>query len=84
MESLYLIVPVSIIVFGLAVALFVWSVDDGQYDDLEGEAGRILYDEDDEAMAEAGTRTDGDDEPGTKPSPGQDGETAADHGDRRL
>lgn len=50
MESLYLIVPVSILLFGLAVALFMWSVEDGQYDDLEGEGGRILYDEDSDAM----------------------------------
>lgn len=53
MASLYLIVPVSIVLFGLAAALFMWSVEDGQYDDLEGEGGRILYDEDDDSMAEA-------------------------------
>lgn len=54
MESMYLIVPAALILFGLAVVMFFWSVDDGQYEDLEGEGSRILYDEDLDAMSEAG------------------------------
>ena len=46
MESIYLLIPVSVIlVFGIAVA-FWWSVRSGQFDDLEGPAFRILMDED--------------------------------------
>lgn len=46
MESVYLLIPVSVIlVFGIAVA-FWWSVRSGQFDDLEGPAFRILMDDD--------------------------------------
>jgi len=35
--------------FGLcALILLLWSLGSGQYDDLEGEAHRILMDEDEE------------------------------------
>jgi len=46
MESVYLLIPVSVlIVFGIAVA-FWWSVRNGQFDDLEGPGFRVLMDED--------------------------------------
>jgi cbb3-type cytochrome oxidase maturation protein len=46
MESLYLLIPVSVIlVFVFAVA-FWWSLRSGQYDDLEGPAYRVLMDDD--------------------------------------
>lgn len=46
MESVYLLIPVSVLlVFGIAVA-FWWSVRSGQFDDLEGPGFRILMDED--------------------------------------
>lgn len=68
MESLYLIVPAALILFGIAVAMFFWSVDDGQYEDLEGEGSRILYDEDLDAMSEAGPLAKGRSEPGGQAS----------------
>jgi len=46
MESVYLLIPVSVIlVFGIAYA-FWWSVKSGQFDDLEGPGFRILMDDD--------------------------------------
>ena len=46
MESVFLLVPVSVIlVFGIAYA-FWWSVRSGQFDDLEGPGFRVLMDED--------------------------------------
>ena len=46
MESIYLLIPVSVVlVFGIAFA-FWWSVRSGQFDDLEGPAFRILMDDD--------------------------------------
>jgi len=46
MESIYLLIPISVIlVFAIAVA-FWWSVRSGQFDDLEGPGFRILMDED--------------------------------------
>jgi len=48
MASLYLLIPVSLIFCALAVWIFFWAVNNGQYDDLEGEADRILFDDDDD------------------------------------
>lgn len=46
MESVYLLIPVSVVlVFGIAFA-FWWSVRSGQFDDLEGPGFRILMDDD--------------------------------------
>lgn len=46
MESIYLLIPISILlVFGIA-AVFWWSVRSGQFDDLEGPGFRILMDDD--------------------------------------
>lgn len=46
MESIYLLIPISVIlVFAIAVA-FWWSVRSGQFDDLEGPGFRILMDDD--------------------------------------
>lgn len=47
MESLYLLIPISIVFIVGAVALFVWAVKSGQYDDLESEGERILFDDED-------------------------------------
>lgn len=45
MESIYLLIPISVVlVFGIAIA-FWWSVRSGQFDDLEGPAFRILMDD---------------------------------------
>jgi cbb3-type cytochrome oxidase maturation protein len=46
MEVIYLLIPVSLILLGLIVGILLWAVRDGQYDDLEGPAHRILMDED--------------------------------------
>ena len=57
MASLYLLIPVSLIFCALAVWIFFWAVNNGQYDDLEGEADRILFDDDDDEVPEvAGDR----------------------------
>ena len=47
MESLYVLIPLSFIVVALGIWLFFWAVNNGQYDDLDGEAERILFDEPD-------------------------------------
>ncbi len=46
MESLYLLIPVSVLlVFAIGV-VFWWSLRSGQMEDLEGPAYRILMDDD--------------------------------------
>jgi cbb3-type cytochrome oxidase maturation protein len=46
MEILYLLVPLAVILAGVIVWAFLWSVRTGQFDDLEGPAHQILMDED--------------------------------------
>lgn len=46
MESLYLLIPLSIAVVFVALWVFFKAMDSGQFDDLEGPALRILQDDD--------------------------------------
>jgi len=46
MEILLLLLPLSVVLVFLIGAAFWWSVESGQFDDLEGPAHRILTDED--------------------------------------
>jgi len=47
-ESLYLLIPISLLLVFIIGALFWWALRSGQYDDLEGPAYRILFDDRDE------------------------------------
>ncbi|GHE20761.1 cbb3-type cytochrome oxidase assembly protein CcoS [Halomonas urumqiensis] len=53
MSILYLLIPLSLILLGLAVWAFFWAVKHDQFEDLEGPAHRILFDEDDNDLTEA-------------------------------
>ncbi|WP_252738157.1 cbb3-type cytochrome oxidase assembly protein CcoS [Marinobacter salexigens] len=44
------LVPVMLILVVMGILLFSWAVKNGQYDDLEGPAHRILYDDDDDMI----------------------------------
>ena len=46
MEILYLLIPLSVVLALLIGLAFWWSVANGQFDDLEGPAHRILSDDD--------------------------------------
>lgn len=46
MESLYLLIPVSVVLVFVIGAIFWWSLKSGQMEDLEGPAYRILMDDD--------------------------------------
>ena len=46
MESLYFLIPLSLLVLLAAIGLLVWSVNSGQYEDMEREGERILQDDD--------------------------------------
>ena len=46
MESLYLLIPMSLLVVALIVFILYWSVRNGQFEDLEGPAHAILMDDD--------------------------------------
>ena len=49
MEILFVLIPVSLLIVLVALYAFVWSVKNGQFDDLEKEGQRILSVERNEA-----------------------------------
>ncbi len=51
MNALLLLIPAALVLGGLALAAFIWSVRSGQYDDLDGAAQRILIDDEDEGIS---------------------------------
>jgi cbb3-type cytochrome oxidase maturation protein len=46
MSVLIYLIPVSIILGAIGLVAFLWSFKSGQYQDLDGAAERILFDED--------------------------------------
>lgn len=46
MDILYLLVPLSVVLVLLIIAVLGWSVFSGQFDDLEQQGERILEDDD--------------------------------------
>ncbi len=47
MAILYLLIPLGLLFLGMLVWIFIWSVKNGQFEDMEGPAYRILMDDDD-------------------------------------
>jgi cbb3-type cytochrome oxidase maturation protein len=47
MTILYLLIPLGLVLLGVAIWAFMWAVRSGQFDDMEGPAHRILMDDDD-------------------------------------
>lgn len=47
MTILYLLIPLAVVLMGVAIWFFLWTVRSGQYEDMEGPAHRILMDDDD-------------------------------------
>ena len=51
MDILYLLIPITLALLTLAIVLFYWTIKSGQYDDLDSQAYRILFeDENDKKM----------------------------------
>jgi cbb3-type cytochrome oxidase maturation protein len=46
MESLYLLIPMSLLVVAVIVLILYWAVKGGQFEDLEGPGHSILMDDD--------------------------------------
>ncbi len=46
MNALYLLIPLSLVLVSIAVTIFIWAVNNGQFDDLDSPAWRILEDDD--------------------------------------
>jgi len=54
MEVIYGLIPAMIILGLIMVGVLVWAVKSGQYDDLEGDANRIIMDDDDPLLPKQG------------------------------
>jgi len=48
MTVLLFLIPIALILGGLGLAAFLWALKSGQYDDLDGAAQRILFDDPDD------------------------------------
>ncbi len=47
MNILFLLIPISLVIMGIEIWVFLWAIRSGQFEDLEGPAHRILMDDDD-------------------------------------
>jgi len=45
MTILLYLIPIALCMGGLGLAAFLWALKSGQYDDMEGAAHRILFDD---------------------------------------
>ncbi len=45
MAILIVLIPLGLLLLGVAIAAFVWAVRHDQFDDLEAEGDRILFDD---------------------------------------
>ena len=49
LNGLAILIPIALLMGLAGLAAFFWSLESGQYDDLDGAAMRILIDEEEEA-----------------------------------
>ena len=57
MSIVHILIPVTLIMGLVGLAAFLWSLRNGQYDDLKGAAERVLLDEAPPAKAIRNTRS---------------------------
>ncbi|MBV4490653.1 cbb3-type cytochrome oxidase assembly protein CcoS [Pseudomonas oryzicola] len=69
MPALYVMIPAALLLVGVAVYIFFWAVDSGQYDDLESPAHSILFDDQDPRHQAAVTPDDSQTSPAKEPPP---------------
>lgn len=50
MTGLAFLIPIALGMGLLGLVAFMWSMRDGQYDDMDGAANRILIDDEDEPL----------------------------------
>ncbi len=52
MNVIAFLIPLALFMSLVGLGAFIWSLRSGQYDDLEGEALRILDDDDDKPLVD--------------------------------
>ena len=48
MNMLIYLIPIALLMGGMGLSAFLWSLKSGQYEDLEGAAWRVLADDEQE------------------------------------
>lgn len=54
MNILIVLIPVSVFLGALGLGACIWTLRHGQYEDLEGDAARLLLDDDDAPRPQPG------------------------------
>ena len=54
MSGMLYLIPVALFLGGLGLIAFLWSLRSGQFEDLDGAAERILYDDENEGAEPRG------------------------------
>lgn len=57
MSVIYIVVPLALLLAGAFLAAFLWCVRQGQFDDMDSPAVRMLFDEDDRVPPDADVET---------------------------
>jgi cbb3-type cytochrome oxidase maturation protein len=52
MSSFFYLIPVALGMGVIGLVVFLWSLRSGQYEDLDGAAERILFDDDDAPLTD--------------------------------
>jgi cbb3-type cytochrome oxidase maturation protein len=71
METIFVLLPLALLIAGIALGLFVWAARTGQFDDLDTPAVRILFDDEEPRPAGKGS-------PSTLPEPTEAASTRRD------
>lgn len=45
METIFVLLPLALLIASIAVGFFIWAAKSGQFDDLDTPAVRILFDD---------------------------------------
>lgn len=51
METIFVLLPLALLIAAIAVGFFIWAATSGQFDDLDTPAVRMLFDDDGPAAA---------------------------------
>lgn len=51
METIFVLLPLALLIAAVAVGFFIWAATTGQFDDLSTPALRILFDDDEPGHA---------------------------------
>ena len=53
MNNFIFLIPIALCLGAVGLGAFLWSLKSGQYDDLDGAAERVLFDDDKEPHVQA-------------------------------